>query len=563
MRPGWPVLGGVVATLVIGVAGCNTPADRLEQQFAQNQWLQENQASIFQDVSAPAPALKPVTHFAAGQLFENQQQFSRAIIQYRKAIALNPKFTVAYNRIGICLDNLGQHGQAEQAFRQAILLEPELSHLRNNLAFNLMVQHRWTDAEEELREALFLKPGYERARTNLGIVLAKQSRDAEALASFRMVLGEALANYNMGLLLKSDHRYTEAAESFRRAVRHEPRFTAAKVQLDNLRTLALARDSTITPKLTATARNFDRARTSSTLDKIAEPVDDATSLQTRVEANPAPPLTEEQVAVTDAQDLEMPQTDPALPVVLATPDSVTDQPAVHPIDSTPSGTVQEEVQEDADAFAHVELPSVFAQQAPAEPTLKVKTAESLAPEPPPETLPAATVKPHLPQAAVIGDRKPSVLEPPALPLSLPVTLCNQPCEAVGMQDRLARLQEQLKPCLEDEYVDQFFFEGAGYEPEPVAVLPATKSPPLSAQGVAPSRQSQGVASALSPDSSRTREVRRSEFANRWSLKQQFRTARGSRNLFHLSPYEAFQSKVQRSHARSERHLGEDYLSPSH
>ena len=77
MKPGWLVLSVVVATLVVGASGCKTSANRVAQQVAQNQWLQQNQATILEDVSSPEPALEPVTHFAAGQLFEKQEQFAR------------------------------------------------------------------------------------------------------------------------------------------------------------------------------------------------------------------------------------------------------------------------------------------------------------------------------------------------------------------------------------------------------------------------------------------------------------------------------------------------------
>ena len=552
MRPGRPVCCGVIATLVIGAGGCSTPTDQLEQYSAQNRWLQQNQASVLHEGSAPPPALKPVTHFAAGQLFENQKLFSRAIAQYSIAVDLNPKFIAAHNRIGICLDHLGQHGKAEEVFRKAILLDPELSHLRNNLAFNLMVQHRWTDAESELREALFLKPGYQRARTNLGIVLAKQSRDAEALASFRIVLGEALAHYNMGLLLKTEHRYAAAAEAFRQAVTHEPRLTAAKVQLEDLRKRAQARDRTVTPKLTWTTGNSAPVRTISTPRKILEPVDDGKLARTQVDLQPAPNLPEEPVARTDAQVVEIPELATPLAIAQAAPTVMIDQPVDQSIDSAQGEFVDEDQAGEPDAFVCLELPSATAHQIPVEHAAKVEMPEPMAVELPAEILPAAIAKPELPQLAGLDDRTPSVLEPPALPSLLPVMLCNEPCDVVGMLDRLASLQEQLKPCSDGEYVDQFFLEAAGYEPEPVAALPAAVSPPSSNRALAASDELQAVSGQVSQDSSSTQrfgKLRDGEPVNHWSLKQQFGNLRGSSNLFYLGPPEAFQSSPSQSRSR--------------
>ena len=44
------------------------------------------------------PKILPETHFAAGLLFERQGQFDRAIPQYRKAVALNHNYVVAFHR---------------------------------------------------------------------------------------------------------------------------------------------------------------------------------------------------------------------------------------------------------------------------------------------------------------------------------------------------------------------------------------------------------------------------------------------------------------------------------
>ncbi len=228
------------ASLIWTAAGCGVVNSLLGREQNLNHWLQQNQARMFRETDEPDPKVEPFTHFAAGQLLEGKKQIHKAIIQYRKALDLNPKFIGAHNRLAICLDKIGQHTEAESALRRAIKVKPKLAYLWNNLAFSLMAQKRWRDAERELGTALQLKPDYQRARVNLGIVMSKLARRDEAFQQFQMVLGDARAYYNIGLLDKAGGRYAQAAESFRNAIVLEPKLTAAKIQLDKLRTMASA-----------------------------------------------------------------------------------------------------------------------------------------------------------------------------------------------------------------------------------------------------------------------------------------------------------------------------------
>ena len=49
------------------------------------------------------PKILPDTHYAAGMLFERQGQIDKAILQYRKAVAVNHNFANAYHRLGLTL----------------------------------------------------------------------------------------------------------------------------------------------------------------------------------------------------------------------------------------------------------------------------------------------------------------------------------------------------------------------------------------------------------------------------------------------------------------------------
>ncbi len=68
--------------------------------------------------------------------YEKQAQgyLDEALVQYRKAIELDPKYATPHNDIAILLEQLGKLGEAEAAYKQAIRLNPEYAQVHANLA---------------------------------------------------------------------------------------------------------------------------------------------------------------------------------------------------------------------------------------------------------------------------------------------------------------------------------------------------------------------------------------------------------------------------------------------
>ena len=219
---------------ILIVAGCAEPLQSTVQSQRQRNWLGADPAAISSARELEEPRILPQTHFAAARLFEQQGQIEKAIIQYRKAIAVNHEYTAAFNRLGVLLGRQGRHTDAEDALRQAVELRPDAAYLRNNLGFEYALQGRWTDSEAELSNAIQLDPDFARAWVNLGMVLAKQQRFEEALDAFRTVLPEPDAFYNLGLMFRHQHRYRDAGDAFRHVLALNPGFIAAQQQLEDI-----------------------------------------------------------------------------------------------------------------------------------------------------------------------------------------------------------------------------------------------------------------------------------------------------------------------------------------
>ena len=184
------------------------------------------------------PKVNATTYFAHGHLLERQGQFERAVVQYRKALGLQPEFLSARNRLGITLNKLGRNAEASEQFRQAIACQPELAHLHNNLGFSLYLEGLYAEAVAPLDQALALRPDFSRAHMNRALALAKLGRFDETFSELTLACDEADAYFNMGMLLSEAGRYADAAHYLENALTLSPKFDAARQQLREVSRLA-------------------------------------------------------------------------------------------------------------------------------------------------------------------------------------------------------------------------------------------------------------------------------------------------------------------------------------
>jgi tetratricopeptide (TPR) repeat protein len=200
------------------------------------QWAQaaRSPAEAAADDAAPVPEPKllPLTHFAAGNLYEKQKSYGQAVEQYRQAIALNTSFAAAYSRLGLCYTKVGQYDLAIQALRRAAELQPASPQLWNNLGFAYLSRQNYRAAEECLGKALLARPGFARARLNMAITLVRQNRDNEALGHLLAVSAESIARYNLGTMQLAAGRPGDARGSFEWALSLQSDLAAARRGLD-------------------------------------------------------------------------------------------------------------------------------------------------------------------------------------------------------------------------------------------------------------------------------------------------------------------------------------------
>jgi tetratricopeptide (TPR) repeat protein len=199
-------------------------------------------AKRYQDAeAAPTPRIAARTHVAAGRMLERQGDLEGAIGQYERAIAANPRFVGAYNRLGILHYKLGRGEDAEKILEQGIRINPRAVILRNNLGYCCLEQRRFEEAEEQFRQVLNISPEFKRARMNLAVCLGQRGRAAESLAEFSRVVAMDVAHYNLAVICVSRQDYAGAERALRQALAINPQCPGADVQLEQV--VALQRAS--------------------------------------------------------------------------------------------------------------------------------------------------------------------------------------------------------------------------------------------------------------------------------------------------------------------------------
>ena len=181
--------------------------------------------------------------FQANEWFEKGLQHTvgreeeLAIVEYTRALALNPGYVEAYNNRGIAYYNRGlttnDRGQFELAtedFRKVIALNPGSAAAIFAQAAIYLFQEQYDQAIEELDKVIVSNPNEAVAYVGRGFIytLERKKNSARAIEDFSraIALGGSwtpMAYMNRGSVLLDNKNYTEAAADFNRVIELTPR----------------------------------------------------------------------------------------------------------------------------------------------------------------------------------------------------------------------------------------------------------------------------------------------------------------------------------------------------
>ncbi|MFH1982581.1 MAG: tetratricopeptide repeat protein [Pseudomonadota bacterium] len=154
-----------------------------------------------------------------------------ALADYSKAMVLDPGFADPCNGAGNALAAMGLTEAAVLSYREAITRLPDFAEAYNNLGLSLSALGKDQTAMDHFQKAILLRRDFEAARVNLGNALAKSGRIDEAVAQFEIVLAmnpnTVQAAYSLALAMEERGDGGAAARWYLRALQIDETFSPA------------------------------------------------------------------------------------------------------------------------------------------------------------------------------------------------------------------------------------------------------------------------------------------------------------------------------------------------
>jgi tetratricopeptide (TPR) repeat protein len=129
--------------------------------------------------------------FTLGGYYFGQQDFDSAILHYKKATELAPKYSPAYNILGYALRQKENYAEAEQSFKKYIELIPDDPNPYDSLAELFLKMGKFDDAIAQYRKALAIDTNFINSHLGIGAALMYQGKADEAAAEFNKITSKA------------------------------------------------------------------------------------------------------------------------------------------------------------------------------------------------------------------------------------------------------------------------------------------------------------------------------------------------------------------------------------
>jgi eukaryotic-like serine/threonine-protein kinase len=173
----------------------------------------------------------------------NFENYKKALEYYTQAVALDPKFALAYASMTPAYTNLTESGadptellaKGRAAAQKAMELDDSLAGAHSSLAIIKLYEWDWSGAENEHKRAIELIPNLSGEHGNYALYLSLMGRTAEALAENKRAqeldpLRISLKSGN-AIILYFGRRYDEAIQVFQNVINLQPDYAAAHLIL--------------------------------------------------------------------------------------------------------------------------------------------------------------------------------------------------------------------------------------------------------------------------------------------------------------------------------------------
>jgi len=170
-----------------------------------------------------------------GNALFSQGKVEEAVKEYSAILKADPENKKASIGVANALAKKGRGDVAASEYAKILESDPNNADAHYNLGLMLSKQGKLDEAAEHYRKALDINPNYAKAHNNLGTLLTQQNKPDEALPHYQEAIrikpDYAEAHCNLGIVLAGQGNVPEAAQHFLAAVRIKPDYAEAHASL--------------------------------------------------------------------------------------------------------------------------------------------------------------------------------------------------------------------------------------------------------------------------------------------------------------------------------------------
>jgi tetratricopeptide (TPR) repeat protein len=186
------------------------------------------------------------TYYARGYSYHQREEYKHAILDYDKAIEIDPNFAEAYQKRGICYRFTGYNEKAIADYDQAITLQRAWFH--HACAVALYSDDKYDKALVEVNKSIQINPNYRKAYVTRGVLLRKKGDYENALVDYAKAI-ELDPNYKeahnaCGFCYRKLGEYEKAIAEDTKAIQIDPAYkTAYRMRGSSYRLLSRYEDA--------------------------------------------------------------------------------------------------------------------------------------------------------------------------------------------------------------------------------------------------------------------------------------------------------------------------------
>ncbi len=168
-----------------------------------------------------------------GIIYGKQSHFTQAISDFNKAVEINPNYVEAYNNRGLTYYSQGNLAQAMSDYNKAIEIDPEPAKTYNYRGLIYYKQGNYAQALSDYNRAIAIDSNYAMAYYNRGLGFYNQGNLIQALSDYNKAI-EINPNYaqaydNRGVVYYKQGKFTQALSDYTRAIAIDPKLAEAYI----------------------------------------------------------------------------------------------------------------------------------------------------------------------------------------------------------------------------------------------------------------------------------------------------------------------------------------------